>query len=775
MGRPSLDEIFSGAPARPPLDEIFNQGTERQEPAADAKPASQKISLSQMLLPATNEYAAAHGNDPSFGRYGAMAKDVVSLPKRLLDAYAAEGTGNPDQVIEAATRTKPQGISDAIAREAPLMLTPQLKLAGSGAMRIMSALGSGAAEAIPSVALHQLEGKSEGQDFSLKRAAGEVAAGGTMRGGFEAAGQAVQAGVPYLKRGISKMSEVNQDALESVTNPQTGAQNLAQASGAARRFGTADGGTDLTPMAEELGQKVDAENAARKAAVDQARGAQRIGMEKDLLGLRSDRPVSNIQQIPPGQQGSQIQQSIEGAKGPMQDAWQAGDAAALGDLRTAPASTRTVQRIEEGVDKKTIGALDDRRTIKTPYSRTVTEETPVLTGRISDILTEHKALSPEQGVPKITPGAAGAIKSIMGMAQNQGKSIDDLINLKGQLRSMQGGGKFEGNIFDAGTDDRAFGQVANAIDQTIEESIQKAVPDKGAADQIVSAFRANQIKYARLKDALGDLSGSLGQVRNTENIISKVKAMGPDAAVGLIEEAKNNAPLKPVVEDLRKGFVDDLLLSSVKNGEFSPDQFAKEWSNISDDVKKAWLKPEQIQSVEKAVKAGTQEIKDPELVGQTLFGKNGDQFLAEKKLGNITSAAQKKALAELQTLDALFGTQYTQDATAAYRAKQLQIGESGKLPGVGNIRTGKAQAAAAGMGAAGASIGAGIAGPIGAGLGGAAGYGAGFFAQSPAGAVLMFRALNRLEGAGVSDATKTVLSQGLRSSIFQPQAQRINP
>jgi hypothetical protein len=769
-------------PSEAELEEVFSQVSAPAAPAEATGPAARRFSLTEMGFPATTAHAAANGNDMSLGRVGALANDVLSLPKRILDANAQiAGNQGPDEVMAAMTNTKARNPVDAIGREAPLMAVPALRLASKGAMRIVSAVGSGMAEAAPSAALHQLEGKSEGQDISLRGAGKEMMAGGVVRGAFETGGQLLRKGIPFVKRGISKLSEVSQDALEAVTHPQAGKQNLEQAATAAKRFGTADGGTDMLPMAEELGQKVDAENAARMAATEKARGAQRLQLEQDALGLRSDRPVQRIPQVSAGDQGSKITDAIEASKAPMQDAWKAGDAAALGELREAPASTRTVQRTEQGIEKKTIGAFEDRRQVKVPFSRTVNEEIPILPGKIADVLTEHKALSPEQGVPKITRGAAGAIKTLMGMAQNQGKSIDDLINLKGQLRSMQASGGHAGEIFDASTDDRAFGQVAGAIDQAIEESIGKAVKDKGQAETIIGAFRANQTKYARLKDALGDLSKKLGQVQNNANIVSKVKAMGPEKAVELIQEASRNAPLKPVVEELRKGFVDDLLLSSVKEGEFDPQRFASEWKSLDADVKKAWLTAEQIKSLDKAVAKGTEEIKDPQKVGGALFGgmhgmgEHSDIYGGDKKLSNITSAAQKKALAELQALDAIFGTEYTKDAVAAYRSKQLQMGETGRLPGMGNIRTGKAYAAAASGASVGGSVGAAVAGPPGAAVGSLLGTGAGFFAQSPAGAVLMFRALNRLERAGASDATKAAVSQGLRSATFQPKAQRIAP
>lgn len=762
-------------PTEAELEDIFTKVHGPQDATAEAAPADAggKISLSQMFLPATNEYAAAHGNEPSLGRYGAMAKDALSLPKRLVDAYAAEGTGDPNKVTEAVTRTKPESIGDAIAREAPLMLTPGLKVAGSGAMRIVSALGSGAAQALPSVAVHQLERKTEGQDLSASAAAGELATGALPVGLTEAGGQVLRGAIPYAKRAVAKLSEVNQGALDAVAHPVTGPQALQDASAAARRFGNADGGTDLTPMAEQLGKRVEAENAQRVQAVETARAAQTAGLEKDALGVRNQFAgvkAKRIGDLSAGDRGEAIKFQIEAAKPAMQTAYTEGDKAAYGGLRAAPAATQPVERF--GFDSEPTllpdgqgGLVEGERT-----ARSAVENVPILPDKIKGVLGEFKALGPDQGVARISPAATSAIKAIGGMAE-QAKTVDDLVNMKWQVRHMQASGGYNGALFDATRDDLALNKVMDQIRDVEGQSIREAAPKQ--ADQILKLVDANNELYGRTVQILRKGDQRFRLTQNSENIIGKIKAMGPEEARTLMTEAASNKVLQPYIGELRKGFVDDLLLNSVKNGEFSPAQLAKNWADLSDDLKQAWMDPKTIKQMDQAISKGTQEIADPEKVGQALFGGQGNEFLAEKKLANITGASQKEALAELRTLDALFGTEYTKDAVAAYQGKQLQLGETGKLPAVGNIRTGKAQAVATGMGAAGASLGATVAGPLGAGLGGTAGYGLGFFMQSPAGAVLAFRALNRLQKAGVSDATKSVVSQGLRSTLFEPKAQRM--
>lgn len=739
-----------------------------------AEPAARRISLGEMAFPAVNAYEAKNGDGASFGRYGAAANDLLSLPKRLWDANVNIAMNkSPNEVIQSMTRTKPAGIVDAVAREAPLMAVPPLKLAGTGAMRIASAVGAGMAEAAPSAAVHQLERKAEGQDFSGKTAAGEMALGGMVRGGLEGIGQGVRKIIPYIKRGVSKLSEVGQDALESVAAPVGGHQNLQQYAEAAKRFGTADGGTDLMPMAEELGAKVDAENAARTNATAAARIGQKSALEQDALGLRNELTgikAKRIQDISAGDRGEAIKFNIETAKPAMQKAYTEGDKSAYGGLRTAPAATKPVERV--GFDTEPTFFPDGQGGLEMGdrQARKVIENVPVLPDKIGEVLGEFKALSPQQGVAKISPAGTKAIKAIQGLAE-QAKTVDDLVDLKWQVRHMQATGSYEGALFDATRDDLALAKVMDKIREVEESSIKAAAPKKAA--KVMSLVDANNELYGRTIEMLRKGDQRFRLTTNTENIIGKVKALGPEEARALMSEAEGNKVLRPYVGELQKGFVDDLLLSSVKNGEFAPEQLAKEWANVSEDIKQAWLPPETIKKMDAAIARGTKEIADPELVGKALFGSNADKFLAEKKLANITGGAQKKALAELQTLDELFGSAYTHDAVAAYRGKQLQLGETGKLPMVGNIRTGKAAALATTGATMGATAGAALAGPMGAAVGGAAGSGAGLFMQSPSGAVLIFRALNRLEQAGASDATKAAVSQGLRSAGFQPSAKRI--
>src|SRR5690606_25067920 len=132
-----------------------------------------------------------------------------------------------------------------------------------------------------------------------------------------------------------------------------------------------------------------------------------------------------------------------------------------------------------------------------------------VTKGLSDVLKEFKALSPEQGVPKITRGASGALKSILGMAEKQANSIDDLINLKGQLRSVRSSGGFKGDIFDASVDDLAFAKAESVINRNIERSIAKADPKN--AQKIITLMRANNKQYAKTKEILSGLAGSMGK------------------------------------------------------------------------------------------------------------------------------------------------------------------------------------------------------------------------------------------------------------------------
>lgn len=746
--------------------------------AEEAPADAHRVTAGEVFFPSVQEHNRTQGGKMGVGRIGAIAEDLISMPKRLLEGEFHASAGDADKAIEAVTRTEARSIPDAIQREAPLMFVPALRaLGGSGkAGRIGGAFLAGAGDAIPSTVLHQAERRAEGKEVSLPEAAGELASGGLVRGGFQTVGEAFKAMVPPLRKVVSRFTEVPKEALDEVTGPG-GAKKLEEFKAAARKYGTEEG-TNLTPMAEEVGARVGAENAARTAAVEGRRAAQRLRLEEDVVGLRNritGGKAKRLPEISADAQGQAIKESLESAKKPLQERFVEGDRAAYGGLRAAPALTRKAKRIV--IDNSPTLMPDGQGgLVEAPgsgASREVVEEVPVLPEKIGEVLSEFKALKPEEGVPKITPGAAKGIKWLQGLA-GQAKTVDDLIDLKAQARHLQASGGFEGALFDASRDDLALAKVLQKIHEVEAASIRKAAPKR--APKVLPLVEANNKLYGETLEKLrkGDLRFRATQ--NSESIIAKVKQMGPEEARDLMAEMGKNEVLGPYVKELQNGFVDDLLLSSAKNGEFDPKAFSKTWSNVSADLKKAWLPEEIITRVDEAVKKGLEEIPDPKMVGERLFGKSLDVFGAERKLANIASAEQKKALAELQALDALFGTDYTQEAIAAYRSKQLQLGTKGELPKMGGIRTGKGlggmTAAMTSMGSAGAAAGAAVGGPVGAAVGGAigsaAGAGAGFYLQSPAGAILMFRAFNRLEGSsrGGREVVKRALPQAVRSAVY---------
>lgn len=766
---------FGQESAAVPEENIANAGNTKPEVSFGRK-------AERILLPATAEqFHDKGGAGGGLGMAGAVLKDVVSAPRRMFGAGMELLKGNGKAARIEMESTGGQGIVNEIAREAPLMLTPGGLVRGaSKARRIGSALLAGAKESIPSAIVHQAENASTGEGASAADFVGEVATGGLLRGSFQGAGEVKRAGKMLLKQGASAFSEVPGEVLEDAAAPGA----LEKFRAAARKYGTKSG-TDLTSMAEDLGQRVDKENAARTASVQGARRIQLENFEGDLMGLRRDvtgGKAKRIGEIRPGAQGDQIQTTLKEAKGPLQTRYTEGDRAAYGGLRDAPAPSREVRRIETSQAPMTFtdenGGFVEAMV---PGSREVTERIPLIVDEIDNVLSDFKALDASQGVPKISGGAQRAIQSIRGLA-GRVRTVDDLVDLKAHIRGIQATGGFEGAVFDKTRDDLALGKVLDKVFQEERAAIQAAAPKKAA--KIIQMVDANNALYGKNLEALRKTESRLGTAK-TQGVISKVRDMDVKEARELMQELQSNEVLGPVAHELRNGFVDDLLTSAVKDGQVSPKAFAKEWANIGDDLKEAWLTPEMIQRLDRAVAKATEEIADPALVGKRIFGKDWDEEIGGEvgpagKLGKILSEKDiyKKSMAELEFLDELFGSEYTQEAIAAYKAKQLQLKPDGKTPLVNNIRTGKFLAGlTTGMttgGGVGGTIGGAVGGPIGVAAGSALGSPVGgltgVIAQSPAGALAIFRTLNWLETSAANtsarEVAKKTTSQAIRSAMY---------
>lgn len=579
----------------------------------------------------------------------------------------------------------------------------------------------------------------------LKFAAGE--AYGAIKSG---AGEAVNKSIPYLKKGISDLSQIPQELLDRAATKE----GMNELSDAARRTG----GGNMLPEAQDLAQRLTAQNKAR-TGLQEGSEARRLTQFEEELQASLNRP--DMLGVTPGR-GSDIPMRIDAAKPEMQNAFIQGDKASVGPLREKGVSEYEIP-IKRNVEiPQPSGPYGEVRPPKIGEVTDIVRKKEVTKG-LSEVLREFKALSPEQGVPKITRGASGALKSILGMADKQANSIDDLINLKGQLRSVRSSGGFEGNIFDSSVDDLAFAKAEQVINQNIERSIAKADPKN--AGKIIALMRANNEQYAKTKDLLSGLSNSMGRTENSDRVIAKIAALGPKRSQELITSAEKIPALKPVVDELRQGFVDDLILSAQKGGKLDPASFAKRWNDtrtLSPELKRVWLSPEQIKRIDDAVANSAMDIGKPDLLGGKLFGTTKDQLgsssLAARRMENIGSMANRDAARELEFLDDILGLKgserFSEQAKDVFQSRQLGMDASGKLPLTPMSQTGRS-VLGFGIGDAiggilGGTLGFMTGGVLGAGAGATIGSGARTatragvaFMQSPAGAVAANRVLTR--------------------------------
>jgi hypothetical protein len=290
----------------------------------------------------------------------------------------------------------------------------------------------------------------------------------------------------------------------------------------------------------------------------------------------------------------------------------------------------------------------------------------------------------------------------------------------------------------------------------------------------------------------------MGQTVNSAAIIQKVKNMGPERARELIAAAESNPAIASLVPKLRQAFVDDMILTSMKNGEFDPQVMARLWKAPGmQEMKTAWLGPADLQRIDDALVLGTSEIENPSKVlptkvprpaelgtrgdltdgfGSRLarqesaappkaapsfsYGGKPDPVTAKSRVENLGNENEinQRALAELKTLDKINGTNHTEQAMKIFEAGKLGMDKTGRVSSTPMSNTGRS--------ALGSHIGAAVGGTLGAAIsflsgvgavpflsatGGAAALGEGaqkaiqgamIYGQSPAGAVAAYRVMN---------------------------------
>ncbi len=518
----------------------------------------------------------------------------------------------------------------------------------------------------------------------------------------------------------------------------------------------------------QVQNQAQATNEQRQALANASAQTQSQQVEQGLLDARKSATGSDAQSlsdIKPEAAGEALNTAVTSSKTPMQNAWVEGNAESLGKVRDKPVATFFKENPETGD----------------------MERKKVLTQNLTDVLKEFKAFNPTQGVRKISAGATGAINRLIGLSEQGGHTIDDLMNIRAEARRIQLGDKFDGNPFDKTTDSFAFGKVNNAIDKTLYQSVNNNAGAQAAKD-ILSINKAIDGQYATAKGILGYLAGSAGQTRNSANVIKTVSAMGPEKAAELLKTAESNPAIAGIVPHMRQAFVDDLLLSSMKDGSLDVGKLSARWKAPGfQGIKNAWLAPEDVQRIDHAIELGNatiekpalvaaqkipmpakvvaqNEILKPEKVGDLFSYKgNPNDITAETRVRNIggkepINQRAKLQLAELDKIklgDEISGTNYGDLAQKVYEASQLGMDASGKMSSISMSNTGRS-----GLGAhMGEAIGAIIGGPAGlllhggvsgalegTAVGGTLGRlarGGAQYAQSPAGAVAAWKFIDK--------------------------------
>ncbi|MDQ2999876.1 MAG: hypothetical protein M3Y08_01245 [Fibrobacterota bacterium] len=644
-----------------------------------------------------------------------------------------------------------------------------------------------------------------------------------------------------IKKSVSELSQINPSLLEKAATPQGMAEIRLGAKIDASDLGqqVAEDAQKINRYREDLAsnsritqdqqvqsindgltlenQQVNAQaqdaatrvNEQRQRLAEASRAAQSGQVERGLLDARrgiTGEDAGSLAEIQPGAVGEDLLSSVGAAKKPMQEAWVNGDRASLGPVREKPVAT-VVKRTEDGTFQKK----------------------KLLTQELAGVLGEFKALSPKQGMRKISQGATNGIRHLIGLSEQSGHNIDDLMNIRAELRRIRSGDRFEGNPLDMTTDDLAFGKAEKAIDRTLAQSVAKAAPKE--AGTILSLNRAKDAQYATAKTILGDLAGSAGRTRNSAEVIGKVASMGPQKARAFIQAAEANPAIAGVVPKMRQAFIDDILLTSLENGSVNVDKLSKRWKSPKfHESKQAWLSPEDIKRVDDAIAMGLEtiekpgvvtaskipmpakigsaadrsdgfysqlaksEINTPDKAGKSFsYGGTPDKITAETRVKNIGNEKDinKRAMNELKMLDKMNGTSYTEQAQKIYEATQLGMDASGKLSHIPQSSTGRS-----GLGAhmgevfgflvggpAGFLVGNGMGAAVGAATGATAGrviQAGTLYAQSPAGAVAAYKVINKIinqrwpKAARLGQAMTKTSSKTTRAALAAQIARELN-
>jgi len=709
----------------------------------------------------------ALGNDlaSSLGRTIAASPELRNGVQAYLNSQAKTSSDSDNGVVRFLENV----VRDPATAITGGMSAPIKQAGKEGIKAVLSRLGrmtlQGLKEGAVSAAIHQSENYAMNDQVDVGAAAAETAFSGVFASVFGTAGEALSA----LKQGssttaktiISRFTDIPEDALERAAKPGE-LDRIAQAVQAS--------GGDLEKLGEETFEMI---------------GKLRVKAQDELdAGIMAARPAAGVTR-PADVSALATGESIEGAARTAKEA--------IGD--------RFQQNQDNILTSSGTGAreLPANRGVDFPYK----SQNPIQ-DEIDNIFYEV-GYDPARGFTgkeslnnrAIGSGAFTVLekaKEMVGRADNTREAL----NMRRQIQKSIAFGGPEGKpLFGKGSDEDLLMQRLYAkVNDTVEQQLRAQAKDKGIPEDVLAElWKANNAEWKVGHDALGLIDDKLRIGKTSpEDYVGSIKKLGVDGLKKVSELAKTDKNFKEVWSEIQNGFFDNLVRKSMDvDGNIDVRKMQKNMASIDKDLLASVLPKKTIRTINSAIenvkKFGSES---PDEIGGTITGKgkSSTAINTQDKLKNIGSQAKQyqQALKDLVFLeDALNVPKDRRMSTIAqdiYSGKQLRMTDKGKLPKMSDIKTGKFWAGM-GMGSSiGGSVGAAVAGPVGMAAGSAAGTVAGIAAQSPAGAVAMYKALNKMDDVLSSKAARRIESgakitnrvftgpefrAALRTNFFQPE------
>jgi hypothetical protein len=746
------------------------------EPAQSAVSGEQKQAGGLFASAFPKTFEAQMEDKPYLQQVGSAIGDVFSLPARAVTsaatfAGAKAGGASNQQASEmyqedlAKRKSDMGGVSGFIEDvvEDPALI-PSLAVGGPalGAGKSLVANAGkaalfGLAEGATSAAVHQAERFGETGKVNLGEAAFETGLSGVMGGGMHVGGKAISKlwkGTQTAKTIVSKFTQIPEEALERASNP-------AELKAIAKAMIDTDG--NLGALGDDV---VDMITKVKTKASDEIEGS--------VMNARPGATQFDFDQTRAYDSGRSISDAATNAKkatgqrfGEQQDEI----------LSKSGAATRKV---------------DSKPSIDFPYNSINAAEEKI------DNLLYEIGYNPQKGYMG-TKEAIGnkavskkAVDEVLSVKEMAAKATNtaELLNTRRQFQNkINFGGENNGPLFSSSSDDDILmKRVYGDLNEVIAKQLESHGKSKGLSTNLSDLWKSANKAESEAMKTLSNVQDGVGIGKaNVEDFISRIQKTGIDDIKTLKKLASNDDLIKPVWEEIQKGYFDNMIRSSLdETGRLNVRAFVKNW-NKADEFRNVMFDKKTNRHVQNAIesfrsKYGGTNVSD---IGQRVAGKNTDPVLATKKLENISSKDNRAALKELEFLESILGVKGKGRpsllAKDVYTGKQLGMTKKGELPKLTGITTGASVRGWLAGSSTGGAIGGLIGGPVGAAIGTPIGGATGALLQSPSGAVAMYSALNTVEKfvnskagkvvSGVADAAGKAYSkpvrQTVRSTLFQ--------